>query len=211
MIVVGIDRDAVRIWSSSACCISNALICFGINDSHHCRGKHVARREIVSVVAGVVPNLVHPAYIGDGNAVLGRSWRHRADDVSARRVRDYVLAGGKRFTIVIRTPHYGGAVPRAMGDAPVGMQFGVTMLSTTTGPQETPPGQLVSVSLGSITSIDPMLMLPTEFPLLSSRNPELGIPYHPTQPGRSYRPSTSAARGGLATRSTPSFGSRMGP
>src|ERR1022692_3866022 len=93
---------------------------------------------------------------------------------------------------------------------PVGMQFGVTILSTTTGPQETPPGQLVSVSLGSMISMDPMLMLPTEFPLLSSRKPELESQTMPPKPAGEIAPA-QAPVGAVWLQNVPKFWSRMGP
>src|SRR5271166_489855 len=92
---------------------------------------------------------------------------------------------------------------------PVGMQFGITMLLTTTGPQETPP-HVVSASWGSITSTLPMLMLPTEFSFVRSRRPELGSHTIPPKPAGAMAPE-QAPVGAVWLQNVPKFWSRMGP
>jgi hypothetical protein len=83
------------------------------------------------------------------------------------------------------------------------MQFGIGMLSVTKGPQETPP-QLVSVNLGSIISMLPMLMLPTEFSFDSKRNPLLGSHTIPPKPaGEMAPPQLASVKGGTWVQNTP--------
>ena len=55
----------------------------------------------------------------------------------------------------------------------VGMQFGITKLLTTTGPQG--PPQVLFPTLGSISSMLPMLVMAMEFEFGSNRWPVLGF------------------------------------
>ena len=67
MVSFGIDGNTMRIGIDLQ--VGQPKIRSGIDDAHHWIGEHVARREIVPVVARVVPNLVHAADViggGDG-------------------------------------------------------------------------------------------------------------------------------------------------
>src|SRR5260370_31951784 len=70
----------------------------------------------------------------------------------------------------------------------VGMQLGIRKLLMTTGPQEDPP-QLVSVSLGSISSIVPTVRSLVAFEFVTRKWPVLGLNAEPPIPAKAVAPT----------------------
>src|SRR6266566_3765806 len=64
LIVDRIRRDRVRIRSSWH--VLDPAVGFGVDDSEHRAAWIVACRHVVVLIAGVVPDLVRSAYLGDG-------------------------------------------------------------------------------------------------------------------------------------------------
>src|SRR5208282_1809612 len=115
MAVVGIDGDAMRIGINRK--VIEPKVRSGIDNAHDRTGKHVAGREIVLVVAGVVPGLVDAASLGDYGAVDARSRRHRAGGARAHgSVSDYVLVGREGFAVVVSAA-YQEIIPGSLGNA----------------------------------------------------------------------------------------------
>src|SRR5271169_2360776 len=76
-----------------------------IYDSHFWPVGHVSGCQVVAVVAGVVPGLVHPADLVDG-----------VNDLAVRAAVNDVLVDGKRFAVVVRTTDQ-ELVARTLDDA----------------------------------------------------------------------------------------------
>ncbi len=91
MIVTGINGYAVGI--AIRCHIHQPLVGSSIDDAHHRPRGHISGRQIVSVVARVVPGLVHTAHVVDSR------------DDSAGGAVNYVLVGWEGFSVVVRATH----------------------------------------------------------------------------------------------------------
>lgn len=102
MVGLGIDRNAMRIGIDLK--VVQPKVRSGIDDAHDWIGKHVARREIVSVIAGVVPDLVYAAHVID------------AGDDRAGCAIDDILVGREGFAVVVRAA-YQEIVPRTLSQA----------------------------------------------------------------------------------------------
>src|SRR5439155_19069653 len=101
MIVTGIDRDAMRIGVGGD--ILQPLVRLGINDAEYRPGGHISGRQIIAVVAGVVPGLVHAAHIVDGS-----------NDVTRSAI-DHVLVERESHAIMVRAT-YQKVVTRSLND-----------------------------------------------------------------------------------------------
>src|SRR5438552_17778801 len=75
LIVDRIRGDRVRVRTGRH--VLDPGVGLGVDDSEHRAGRIVARRHVVVLIAGVVPDLVRSAYLSDGrNAVAGARVHH---------------------------------------------------------------------------------------------------------------------------------------
>ena len=100
MISLGIDSDAMRIGIDLE--VGQPKIRLGIDDAHHRIGEHVARREIVFVIARVVPGLVHAPDLRDFQAVGEQALQWRGRYSGVRRYAVYAPACGVGDDVLVR-------------------------------------------------------------------------------------------------------------
>src|SRR6266849_2507450 len=91
VIVTGLDCNAVRIGVGSD--ILQPLVGLGINDAQDRPGGHVSGRQVIAVVARVVPGLVDTAHVGDGG------------ENSPGSTINYVLVRREGHTIMVRATY----------------------------------------------------------------------------------------------------------
>ena len=136
MVCAWVYRDAVCIRSGRH--VVQPLVCLGVNDAHDRTREQIARREIVLVVARVIPNLVHATDLRDFQAV---GIRRRIRYPGIRRHAGYVAA---RVLLMMYSlagnvwPSWSAQPTRKLSPGPctmlVGMQSYMGKLFTTTGP-----------------------------------------------------------------------------
>lgn len=102
MVGLGIDRDAMRVGTGRK--IVQPKVRAGIDDAHDRTGEHVARGEIVSVIARVVPDLVYTTHVID------------AGDDRAGCAVDDILIGREGFAVVVRAADQ-EIIPRTLSEA----------------------------------------------------------------------------------------------